>query len=425
MRQFISRALQKLSKLTPEQIRDLFASMKDEIERLEAVLHSMNEGVLVCDPNNNLILANKFAEHILPLSSAEPGSGPVWNLIQDEKISAFLEETLRSGDKVIDREFDVEAKSVQRLLSISVSPLVKNYHVAGSLIHIGDITEKRGREARMRRMESLASLTTLAAGVAHEIKNPLGSISIHMQLLQKTMKKNEELYYQAHPEERNSADDVGFNVYLKLFRKYTGVIDEEIERLNHIVVDFLFAVRPMNLELREGSVNAFVRGVMEFVRYELENAHVEANLELEEDLPPVEFDERVLKQALLNLIQNAIAAMPSGGVLTVSTALRDGEIAIAVRDSGRGIPPENLSKIFEPYFTTKENGSGLGLTLVFKIIREHKGEITVKSKEGEGSCFTLTLPVPQKERKLLTAGGESPNAPSSIMRAAESDGKQE
>ncbi|GHU13101.1 PAS domain-containing sensor histidine kinase [Spirochaetia bacterium] len=404
MRQFISRALQKLSKLTPEQVRGLFTSMKDEIERLEAVLHSMNEGVLVCDSNHNLILANKFAERILPLSSAEPGGGPVWNLIQDEKTSAFLEKTLSSGDKVTDREFNVEAKDVQRLLSISVSPLVKNYHVAGSLIHARDITEKRGREARMRRMESLASLTTLAAGVAHEIKNPLGSISIHMQLLQKTMKKNEDLYYQAHPEERGGADDVGPNLYFKLFHKYTGVIDEEIDRLNHIVVEFLFAVRPMNLDLREGDINSFIGDVMEFVRYELENARVETKLELEEKLPPVEFDERILKQALLNLIQNATAAMPQGGLLAVSTALQDDEIAIIVRDTGQGIPPENFSKIFEPYFTTRETGTGLGLTLVFKIIREHHGEIAVKSKEGEGSCFTLTLPVPQKERKLLTAG---------------------
>jgi signal transduction histidine kinase len=96
--------------------------------------------------------------------------------------------------------------------------------------------------------------------------------------------------------------------------------------------------------------------------------------------------------------------MPGGGSLTIKTELTDGEVAISVCDSGCGIPEDNLSKIFEPYFTTKESGSGLGLTLVFKIVREHQGEITVKSKEGSGSCFIITLPVPQKERKLLTVG---------------------
>jgi PAS domain S-box-containing protein len=408
MRQFITRAVQKLTKLTPEQIKTLFVSMGGEIDRLETVLDSLNEGILVCDSDHNLILANKAAERLFPMVSGgsrgsfEPEAAPVWNAIRDEKTSAFLEEALRSGDRISDREFDVEAKGVQRLLAVSVSPLVKDYHVTGSLIHARDVTEKRSREARMRRMENLASLTTLAAGVAHEIKNPLGSISIHMQLLRKAMKKNEDLYYQAHPNERDMNDDVGPNGYFRLFHKYMDVIDEEIDRLNHIVVDFLFAVRPMNLDPRKGDINTFIRGLMEFVGYELSDAHIEVTLELEDKLPPIDFDERLLKQAMLNLIQNAIAAMPGGGSLRVKTELSDGEVAVGVCDSGCGIPEGNLSKIFEPYFTTKESGSGLGLTLVFKIVREHRGEITVKSKEGSGSCFTITLPLPQKERKLLT-----------------------
>ncbi|MDR1506421.1 MAG: PAS domain S-box protein [Treponema sp.] len=402
MRQFTTRAVQKLTKLPPEQIADLFTSMAGEIGRLESVLDSLNEGILVCDSDHNLILANKFAERFFTMSSFEPGTSPVWEVIRDEKISAFLEKTIRSGDRITDREFDVDSKGIQRLLAVSVSPLVKNYHVTGSLIQAGDITEKRSREARMRRMENLASLTTLAAGVAHEIKNPLGSISIHMQLLQKAMRKNEDMYYRAHPEEKNMDGDIGPKGYLKLFDKYTNVINEEIERLNHIVVDFLFAVRPMNLELREGDINAFVREVMEFVGFELENANVDIQLDLEEKLPQLDFDSRVLKQAMLNLIQNAIAAMPGGGVLTVKTAVADGEVTVSISDTGCGISEENLSKIFEPYFTTKDNGSGLGLTLVFKIAREHQGEITVKSKEGSGSCFTIALPIPQKERRLLT-----------------------
>jgi signal transduction histidine kinase len=423
MRQFITRAVQKLTKLTPEQIKTLFLSMGEEIDRLETVLDSLNEGILVCDSDHNLILANKAAERFFPMAvtggSRPPDAngtravfdqGAVWELVHDERTAAFLEQALRSGDRIIDREFDVETKGVRRLLAVSVSPLVKDRHVTGSLIHARDVTEKRSREARMRRMESLASLTTLAAGVAHEIKNPLGSISIHMQLLQKAMRKNEDLYFRAHPGDKDAPDDIGPNSYFKTFNKYTRIINEEIERLNRIVVDFLFAVRPMDLEMREGDINAFLRGVMEFVSFELENAGVTIQMELEEKLPLVDFDDRVLKQAMLNLIQNAVAAMPGGGILRVKTELADGEVVVGVCDSGCGIPEDHLSKIFEPYFTTKESGSGLGLTLVFKIVREHRGEITVKSKEGSGSCFTITLPIPQKERKLLTGGvfaGES------------------
>jgi signal transduction histidine kinase len=122
-------------------------------------------------------------------------------------------------------------------------------------------------------------------------------------------------------------------------------------------------------------------------------------------LPLIDFDERYMKQALLNLIKNAIAAMPAGGNLTIQTKAGEAEISLTVRDTGTGISEEHLSKIFEPYFTTKPTGSGLGLTLVFKIIREHQGEITVKSKVGEGTSFIITLPIPQKERRLIKYQG--------------------
>jgi signal transduction histidine kinase len=112
-----------------------------------------------------------------------------------------------------------------------------------------------------------------------------------------------------------------------------------------------------------------------------------------------------MKQALLNLIKNAQAAMPNGGSLKIKTEKTDTDILISVYDTGVGISEENLSKIFEPFFTTKETGSGLGLTLVFKIIREHLGEISVKSRKGEGTCFTISLPTPQKEKRLITYDG--------------------
>jgi PAS domain S-box-containing protein len=405
MRQIIPRALQKFSKLTAEQVQDLLLSMFNDIDRLETVLDSLAEGILVCDTEHNLILANKYADRILPVS--RHGEDLVWNLVRDDRIADFLESSLMSGDRVRDQEFEAEVNGTERLLSISIFPLVKEYQVKGSLIHAVDITEKRKKENRLRRIKNLASLTTLAAGVAHEIKNPLGSISIHIQLLQKAFEKNEELYYQSHPEDRpdpNFSGDRGPTVYFDKFHKYIAVINEEIERLNHIVVDFLFAVKPMDLNCREGDFNAFLKGFLDFVGFELEAAHVKTVLELDTELPPLEFDERIMKQAMLNLVQNAIAAMGRGGTLSVKTEQKDGEAVISIRDTGIGIPEKNISKIFEPYFTTKENGSGLGLTLVFKIIREHQGEITVSSKEGEGTRFTITLPIPQTERRLLPGG---------------------
>jgi PAS domain S-box-containing protein len=407
VREFIKRALQKLNKMTYEQIRDMLYSAAAEIDRLETVLDSINDGILVCDTDHNLALANKHAERMLPINLDDQGRQRLWHLIRDEKIRDFFELTLNAGDRVEDREFDVEVKGISRLLSISVLPLVQNRQVTGSLVYVEDITEKRRREAQLRRAESLASLTTLAAGVAHEIKNPLGSLSIHIQLIQKAMDANKERYYDAHPGEAETGEADGESrAYFSRLDKYIGVVNEEIDRLNRIVVDFLFAVRPMNMDLREGSLNALIEELAEFVRYELEESNIDCVLDLEKDLPQTDFDGRYMKQALLNLIKNAQAAMENGGTLTLKTEFRDGQIDILVIDTGSGISEDNLSKIFEPYFTTKETGSGLGLTLVFKIVREHRGEITVKSREGEGSRFKITLPIPQKERRLITFGGE-------------------
>jgi signal transduction histidine kinase len=161
----------------------------------------------------------------------------------------------------------------------------------------------------------------------------------------------------------------------------------------------------MNMEFREGDINVLIEEMAGFVRYELEESKIECVLELDKDLPRIDFDERYMKQALLNLIKNAMAAMDGGGRLTLKTEGRDGEIHIVVSDTGIGIFEGNISKIFEPYFTTKETGSGLGLTLVFKIVREHRGDISVKSKEGEGTSFKITLPIHQKERRLITFEG--------------------
>ncbi|MDR2618052.1 MAG: PAS domain S-box protein [Treponema sp.] len=402
MRQFIKRTLQKINKLNPGQMQDLLSLAAEEIDRLETVLDSLSQGIMVLDTDHSLVLANKYARRFFTGTFPDQSREPVWTGIREEKIAEFLEKTLSARDKAEGREFDAEINGVQRLFSMSVWPLVQDRRVSGSLIHAEDITEKRSREARMRRMENLASLTTLAAGVAHEIKNPLGSLSIHVQLIQKIMDANKKLYFDAHPEEAPESG-VGPSDYFKLFDKYLAVINEEIDRLNRIVVDFLFAVRPMDMQLRNGNINTVITAMAEFVSFELEEAGIECVLDLQEDLPLIDFDERFMKQTFLNLIKNAIAAMPEGGRLTIKTEALDTEIRITVADTGIGIPGENLEKIFEPYYTTKDTGSGLGLTLVFKIIREHQGEISVKSKPGEGSAFIITLPALQKEQRLIGA----------------------
>lgn len=382
MKRFVEHALAKLPRLNEDQMRSLLYALAEENGRMEVALDSMLDGIVVCDREHLPIIYNKSAERMLRFTGSDPAERPLWLSVSDEDLSDFFHVTLEGGETVLDREFGLESKGATRLIAVSVSTLVSQGKIEGAIVHMEDITEKRRRDAQLRRAESLASLTTLAAGVAHEIKNPLGSISIHIQLIRKALQGKGK-------------------VPMAFLERHLGVVNEEIDRLNKIVVDFLFAVRPMDVQLRDGDPGELVASIADFIRPEAERAGVMVELSTAEGLPRVALDERLMKQALLNLVKNALAAMPGGGKLRLAALRVEDEVRLTVEDSGVGISEEDLPKIFEPYFTTKENGTGLGLTITFKIVREHDGEITVTSRPGQGSCFTISLPVPQKEKRLL------------------------
>jgi len=398
VRRFVERALAKLPRLNEDQMRSLLYALAEENGRMDAALDSMLDGIVVCDRDHLPIIYNKSAERMLRFAGPDPAERPLWHSVSDEDLSDFFRETLEGEETVLDREFGLEAKGATRLIAVSVSTLVSQGRIEGAIVHMEDITEKRRKEAQLRRAESLASLTTLAAGVAHEIKNPLGSLSIHIQLIRKALMGKDE-------------------VETAFLERHLGVVDEEIERLNKIVVDFLFAVRPMDVQLRESDPGELVSGIAEFIKPEAERAGVMIDLRLGDNLPRVALDARLMKQAVLNLVKNALAAMPGGGKLRLSADRVDEEVRISVEDSGVGISEEDLPKIFEPYFTTKENGTGLGLTITFKIVREHDGEISVASHPGQGSTFVISLPVPQKERRLLPYDGADTD-PKTIEKGA-------
>jgi two-component system, sporulation sensor kinase E len=382
MRKFVERALAKFDKLDAQQIRSLLRDLSLEHDRLDATLDSLSDGLLVADRDDRLVQLNKAASRLLPLYGPDLYEKPVHEVIVDEDISRFVEQTLKNQESVVDREFTIGSAGTMRILSISVTPLVRSGRIQGSIVHVVDVSEKRSREARLRRAESLASLTHMAASVAHEINNPLGSMSIHMQLIQRALA--------ALHDERTAA--ISENI---------DVVNEEIERLHRIVVDFMFAVQPMDTRLADTQLNTVVRELTSFVRVELQEAGIELSEQLEEDLPVLELDEKYLKQALLNLVKNAIHAMPDGGELLIATRAVGEEVELRISDTGVGMPDHVVGKIFEPYFTTKDQGTGIGLTLVYKVVKEHMGDISVMSQEGKGSSFALLFPVPQREQHLI------------------------
>jgi two-component system, sporulation sensor kinase E len=377
---FLEKALSRSEKLNKEQMQSLIDEIVDDNDRLEAVLQSMFDGIIVCDLDHVPLFINKSAERILRIQGTREGE-QLWMSLADEELKDFFYKALTSEETILGKEFALQGSGGTRIVAISLSALVSDKGISGTLIHMEDITEKRKKETQLRRAESLAALTTLAAGVAHEINNPLGSISIRIQLLEKMIK----------------ADSRDAPAMLK----HLGVVNEEIDRLKHIVVDFLFAVRPMDIQLLSEDPAELMEEIAEFAQPEAEKQGISLKLEVGKNLPQVLMDKRHMKQALLNLIQNALAAMTDGGTLGLKAEYREDEVQLSVSDTGTGIPEELLTKIFEPYFTTKKSGTGLGLTITFKIIKEHSGDISLQSKEGKGSTFTIHLPVPQAEKKSL------------------------
>ncbi|MDR1747933.1 MAG: PAS domain S-box protein, partial [Spirochaetaceae bacterium] len=388
MREFVQRVVQKLPKMTNEQVRPLFELLTGEYEKLDSIIESLSTGLLICDVKWNLLQANKAAERYIRLKPRGNSAQPVWSMIDDEDISSFLHTCWKRQKSVNSQEFSIDSSGSVRFITVSTMPLVQKRRVTGAIIRIDDITEKRNHEILLRRMENLATLTSLAASVAHEIKNPLGSISIHIQLVQKAI--------------RTARGGDGLLPDESRIEKYLGIVNEEIERLNRIIVDFLFAVRPINATLLPINPVQILSGLGEFFRPELESCNIDLQMNLLENSPELMLDERLFKQMIINLVKNSIASMPSGGMIWISTLIKEDRYIIKVADTGEGMPSEALERIFEPYYTTKANGTGLGLTMVYKIVQEHSGTVEVQSVPDEGTVFSITFPIPQKEKKLLS-----------------------
>ena len=409
MNDFVKKASQKISKLSPEQITSFVKSIIDEKDRLDSILSSLSTGLIIVDCDWKIIDLNKSAERLLPFKNhgqdLKTECDAVWTQILDADISAYIKKCAEEERTNVNDEFSIQNNDGYRFITLTIVPLVKkewndddevtDTTIAGSIITIEDITEKRPQEILLHRMESLASLTNLAASVAHEIKNPLGAISIHIQLLKKAVSKA-----------RNSD---GMLPSEKFMENYISVINEEIDNLNKIVVDFLFAVRPVQANLHLVNPDELLSTFVQFFGPELENKNIHLSTKLSNSNTRLLLDEKLFREILINITQNAVSAIQSRypdresklGEIAVESFVKNDFYYLTIADNGCGMDSKTAEHIFEPYYTTKANGTGLGLTTVYKIIKEFRGDIDAKSVQDHGTVFTIKLPIPQNKIKLL------------------------
>ena len=393
MRNFVSAALRRTQSLAPEEkvaiYEELLKNISEDDDMMIMVLDALPTGVAVSDQDHKVVFLNRYLANLVRLRKPELADTLVWDIFANKDISSFIQTAITGGSKRTSRIFDYSIEKKNFFLEVTVSMLQHSTGRTGHIISIANVTEREKEKREQKREESFASLTALTAGVAHELKNPLGSMSIYLQLMERQLQKPEAF------------EDVA-SCRESLISKIK-VLKSEVERLNDIVVDFLSTVRPRSANLQEEDLNQIIKDAVEIMIPDLEQHSIVLKLELEENLPYLMLDRGFMRQVLTNLISNARDAMKElgSGILTISTEKNSDSVILSVADTGTGIKSENLTKIFDPYFTTKKSGTGIGLTLVYKIIRGMGGDIAVDSRQGAGTTFRITLPRMEKEIKQI------------------------
>jgi PAS domain S-box-containing protein len=380
----LDRVLGRLDTLDPVNLANLVQRLARERSLFEQIFNTLQEGVLVIAMDGVIEYANEAAHRIIGLSGDALAGQTLWRLVPGLRPSLGDE---AGAANVVAREFELSYPE-PRTVRLYMVPF-RSDERGGERRHaviLADVTHDKLTHAQRIEDERTSSILLLAAGVAHELGNPLNSLTIHLQLIDRKLKK-----LRRSPEAESISESV-------------DVCREEVARLDGIIAHFLEAIRPRPPDLAETHLAEVLADVLKVQKREFADRGIAVEAEASASLPTVMADRGQLKQVFFNITKNAMEAMQPGGRLKIKSRSDDDSVYLLIGDSGSGIRQEDLPRLFQPYHTTKPGGHGLGLMIVQRIMRAHGGQVGLESREGLGTVVTLQFPRKDRRVRMLGSG---------------------
>lgn len=385
---FWGKVADRAGQLTHDELVRYFSRLARESGLLETVFGALKEGVIVLSRSGEIRYINAAAPRLLPLPTPLPERALIQNYLRDINWLALLE-----GRNSVSRLLEIDYPE-HRILEFSLLPVEMPASEAPDGVEAAfvgifhDVTQHQHQTREAIESERVQAITMLAAGVAHELGNPVNNLNIHLQLMERDARKL--------PESARHR-----------LNESIAIARAEIQRLDTLIHEFLQAIRPTVPDLRPVNLAQLIEETSCLLKREFENQNILLESEFDPDLPIIQGDEGQLKQVVYNIIKNALQAMAERGILTIH-GRRDGRwIILSFRDNGEGIAMEDIPQVMQPFYTTKKRGTGLGLMIVQRIVREHGGELEIESHRGQGTVVRVKLPWKTRQIKLLDNGTSS------------------